>query len=86
MKKIFPILSFVIVVFLSPSVKGQTPNNFNNLIQFDFSFYESNKGKLLSLNDFNIDSKSSRLESNNTILNKINKELGTNLDFPKDFK
>lgn len=55
-------------------------------LKFNFSFYENNKGNLLKLNSLKVKSNSSRLESNNIILNEINNQLGTELDFSTDFK
>ncbi len=57
-------------------------------LKFNFSFYESNKGNLISLESFKFDNKSSlsRLEINNLILDEINSQLGTSLDYSTSFK
>lgn len=62
----------------------QTSENF----KFDFSFFEANKGKLIDLSSFKFSNKSSlsRLETNNLILDEINDQLGTDLNFSNGFK
>jgi len=57
-------------------------------LKFDFSFYENNKGNLIDLKSFKFNNKSSlsRLEINNLILDEINRQLGTSLDYSTSFK
>ncbi len=56
--------------------------------KFDFSLYENNKGNLIGLESFKFNNKSSlsRLEINNIILDEINNQLGTDLNYGDSFK
>lgn len=56
--------------------------------QFDYTFYETNKNHMIDLKSFNFEDRStlSRLEINNMILDEINQQLDTSLDFDESFK
>jgi len=60
--------------------------SFTENSSFDYSIYENNKGNLLDLSTFDDISYDSNIQFSNEVLNKINIQLGTQLDLDHDFK
>lgn len=83
------ILAFL-VLFVSCEQYDQNFETGNS--SFDYSLFETYKGKMLSINFNNklykqeTTSELTRLELNNLILNDVNSQLNTNLDYANNFK
>jgi len=86
-----PIASiFLSLLLLFVSCNGPILLDEKNLttedISFNYSIFENNKGNLLDLSSFDDISYNSKIEFSNEVLNKINVQLGTELDLDHNFK
>lgn len=82
--------SLSLLIFLTSCNGDYLDNNtLNSNTGFDLTFFNNNKGNLINLKKFKVKNEktlSSRLEVNNLILEEINDQLGTDLDFSIEFK
>ncbi len=89
-KPYFAIFLSSLMLFISCNGNNLIENENANNNKFDFSFYENNKGNLfiLDASRFYISKTDeiSRLEANNLILEEVNREYGTDIDFDDELK